>query len=223
MTLLQALHNNDVSLLELSVNTALDPLELSRLEQEIVIARMKKLAKDSSISFPNALKLVHKSYEEQEWERQNDHGDFARPQPSNKKAWEQYEKFIQLSVQLLSKHRGPKGDWRTDRFATIPTSDRSSMGSMAAAKIGEQWDVIWDNPNKSNLILEFLDDQSIFKRNMNVQITFESLIQHIVEECETLGLIVTEGQSTDTTCMLHIYDKNGSAIENCTLQQTKSG
>ena len=98
MKVLQAfLTGNYDSLIQESANKPLAPLELSKLEENIIVARMKKLAKDPAEQFANALELVHKSYLEQDWERQSEYGDFVRPTPGDKEAWKQYESFFALS------------------------------------------------------------------------------------------------------------------------------
>lgn len=117
------------------LDTDLEPLELSKEQENVVIARMKKLAKDPEYDFANALELVHKSYQQQDWERQKVIGDLVRPSPPDRAAWTQYEKFIQLAVKLLSKYRGVNGLWRSERYDTVPTNQRASMGSMAASRI----------------------------------------------------------------------------------------
>lgn len=117
------------------MDSDLEPLELSKEQENVVIARMKKLAKDPAYDFANALELVHKSYQQQDWERQKVIGDLVRPSPPDRAAWEQYEKFIQLAVKLLSKYRGVNGLWRSERYDTVPVNQRASMGSMAAARI----------------------------------------------------------------------------------------
>lgn len=123
---LEAVTYNDVDL---------EPLELSKEQENVVIARMKKLAKDPQYQFANALELVHQSYQQQPWERQKVIGDLVRPSPPDRAAWKQYEKFIQLAVKLLAKYRGVNGLWRSERYDTIPTNQRASMGSMAASRI----------------------------------------------------------------------------------------
>lgn len=125
----------DISAPDYQRDAELEPLELSKEEQNIIIARMKKLAKDPKFDFANALELVHVSYTKQEWERQQVIGDIVRPSPPDRRAWKQYEQMIGLAVKLLSKYRGVNGLWRSERYDTVPTNQRASMGSMAAARI----------------------------------------------------------------------------------------
>lgn len=197
-------------------NVPLEPLELSKLEFDIIVARMKKLAKDASYKCANALQLVHDSYREQEWERQAEYGDFQRPTPGDKKAWEQYEKFIALAVKLLSKYRGIKGDWRTDRFSTIPTNDRSSIGSMAAAQV-ESVSVKWTNPVKTGVLLESVQNATIFQRDGEFRVGVEAYMEKLYQECNEHDYVIMEGPSTDTTYELHIYDFDGEPVEQVTL------
>ncbi len=125
----------DISAPDYQRDPDLEPLELSKEEQNVIIARMKKLAKDPSYEYANALELVHQSYTKQDWERQQVIGDIVRPSPPDRRAWKQYEQMIALAVKLLSKYRGVNGLWRSERYDTIPTNQRASMGSMAAARI----------------------------------------------------------------------------------------
>lgn len=199
MTIIKALLSDNWTLHE-STNTPLEPLELNKLEQGIIIARMKKLAKDPQFNFANALELVHRSYEQQDWERQGTYGDFIRPKPSDRKAWTQYEEMIQNAVKLLSKFRGINGDWRTDRFVTVPTNDRASMGSMAAASIGENW------------VLSTTTPITLFE---NVGITdAESFVLQLEQYCEHNSLILTEGECTASQYTLYLYNLDA------TLQNT---
>jgi hypothetical protein len=115
----------------------LEPKELTKEEELIVISRMKKMAKDPKYKFANALELVHQSYLRQPFERQTVVGDLVRPTPTDRAAWKQYESFIELAVKLLAKYRGIDGDWRTDKFASLPVNYRSSIASTAAAKVKE--------------------------------------------------------------------------------------
>jgi len=217
MDLLKALHTGDWSHLLQETGVALEPLELSQLEVGTVIARIKKLAKDASYKCPNALGLVHDAYKEQDWERQSEYGDFVRPSPSNKKAWQQYEKFIQLAVKLLSKFRGVKGDWRTDRFSSVPTNDRSSMGSMAAAAV-ENWNIMWQQPLKSNIILESIDGATLFRRDATIeQTTVENIIEHLRNECG--DIVIMEGVHTIDTWVFNCYDLQGNDVETLHIQQ----
>lgn len=188
-------------------NVPLEPLELSKLEFDIVVARMKKLAKDSAYKCANALQLVHDSYKEQEWERQNDHGDFQRPTPTDRKAWEQYEKMIALAVKLLSKYRGVKGDWRTDRFQAVPTNDRASMGSMMAAQV-ESFKVSWTNSVK-DVILESLDDCTLIHRSGDFRVNLEKYFEKLEQECNEYDYVMMEGENYE----IHIYDFEGTLVD----------
>jgi hypothetical protein len=215
MDLLKALHTGDWSRLD-ETGAPLEPLELSQLEVGIIIARIKKLAKDPSYKCPNALGLVHDAYKEQDWERQSEYGDFVRPAPSNKNAWKQYESFIQLSVKLLSKFRGVKGDWRTDRFSSVPTNDRSSMGSMAAAAV-ESFNIVWQQPLKSGIILEQVDGATLFRRNMLIEnVCIDDIVCHLRQECT--DHVIMEGIHTESEWIFHVYTLQGTHIETATIQ-----
>lgn len=217
MNFLKAVHTNDWTQYNELANTnaQLEPLELRSTEEAVVIARMKKLAKDPAVNPANALDLVHMSYDEQDWERQSSIGDLVRPTPADRKAWEQYEKFIQLAVQLLSKFRGIKGEWRTDRYDTVPTNDRSSMASMAAANAKESFESRWDSTSELSQLAElFEDDESTYR----IDGLFEThsiyeVSARITDDIEALGFVVLEETVNDNTVILHISDAKADIVD----------
>lgn len=212
--MLKAFLTNDFSIFteNQTANTPLEPLELSEIERGIIVARLKKLAKDPAYTFANALELVHLSYKSQEWERQKTYDDFNRPRPGDRKAWKQYEEFIELAVQLLSKYRGPKGDWRTDRFATIPTTDRSSIGSSAARRVSESYIKIrWESNKATQQLSESLqseiDFDSYFQIDANISDgDIQTVIDNLIHFCESNEMIVAEVENSNNMICLYIYD-----------------
>jgi len=215
-SILSKLHNNE-PIFEF-VKAQLEPLELSREEEHVVIARMKKLAKDPEESFVNALELVHRSYESQDWERQHTIGDLVRPAPSDRKAWETYQEMIQLAVSLLSKFRGSDGEWRTVRYDTVPTNYRASMGSMAAAKVVESVVVEWDSLKELGIILETVSDSDdSFRNNGLFKGDIDMVASKISRDVESMGFVVAEGEVTDTSTTLHVYDSNAVEIDSAFL------
>jgi len=217
MELLRAAHFNEWESLEES-NTPLEPLELSNMEKLVVIARMKKLAKDPAIKFPNALALVHASYQEQDWERQSTVGDLVRPVPSDRAAWKQYEEFIQLSVSLLSKYRGAKGDWRTDRFAAIRTNDRSSMGSMMAAKVSESVIAKWQSAESLDMVADLVTENVDLSGIDSIYPTRADAIFNITEWCEAKGHLVAEYVVDDVTTLEILDPLTADTIDVVTIQ-----
>lgn len=189
MSVLSALYHNNFDYLTEKANVALEPLELSKMEQNIIIARMKKLAKDPAMSFANALDLVHRSYAQQDWERQSTIGDIARPGYTDKKAWKQYEEFIELSVALLAQYRGVNGDWRTNAFASVPTNDRSSMGSMMAAKVGESVTITWQSSSHLNMLAEQYSGASFYKVD-TIFSNVDEAKDALLKECADRGLML---------------------------------
>lgn len=209
MSILNALHTGDWSQYNEAgeSNEQLEPLELRSIEQDIVIARMKKLAKDPSVDPSNALDLVHMSYQEQEWERQSTVGDITRPTPADRKAWEQYEKFIQLAVQLLSKYRGIDGAWRSNRYDTIPTNSRSSMASMAAASVKESITVKWDSAKDLNLVMESFDSHDhTFGIDGVLDGTIDMAIERIVNDIVDRNMVALEEYVDESTYVIHAHN-----------------
>jgi len=217
MNLLKAVHLNDWSMIDqLNEAQALEPLELRKEQEAVIIARIKKLAKDPKEQFPNALALVHRSYEEQEWERQDSIGDIVRPSPSDRKAWAQYEDMIKVAVKMLSKFRGSKGDWRSDAFDTVPTNQRASMGSMAAARVSESTiRSNWQSLAMLNIVMEAVHDDDTTFRNNGVyeNTTLGAVADRVVVDASELGYIVTEGASTDDSISLTIYDDQCEVVD----------
>jgi len=79
---------------------------LDQLPEDVMSEIRKNIksgAKDQEQKWANALELVHKAYEV---------AGIQRPTPDMKNAWKQYEENLAYAVQMLSKHRGIKGDWR---------------------------------------------------------------------------------------------------------------
>lgn len=192
----------------------LEPLELTKEEELTVISRMKKIAKDFSIKIPNALKLVHLGYEEQEWERQDAIGSLTRPSPTDKKAWKQYEKFIELSVKLLMKYRGADGEWRSDRYDTVPTNSRSSMASMAAGEVSESYCVTWDSLSELNVALEEAHEKSpLFRNNCIVNMELDDYKCKLNDELKSRNLLMTlMGESK-----IIIYNKDADIVDTVTI------
>lgn len=221
MDLLKAAYSNTWEAFDqLNEEQALEPLEL-RVEQEaVIIARIKKLAKDPAEHFPNALALVHKSYEEQEWERQSSIGDIVRPSPSDRKAWEQYEGMIKLAVKVLSKFRGSKGDWRTDRFDTVPTNQRASMSSMAGARVKETVEVRWDSIKDLDIMMEsFVEQDSTYQNDCSFfDTTIGSVADKISADASNLGFIVAETESTECTMLLILYNEQCNVVDRIQLK-----
>lgn len=216
MSLLSRIYNKEP--LE-EASKLLAPLELSKEEEHVVIARIKKLARDPEVKFANALELTHQGYEQQEWERQHSIGDLVRPTPPDKEAWEQYEKFIQLAVSLLAKYRGIQGDWRTDRFDTVPTHHRASMGSMAAARVAETVSVEWNSLKDLGILLENVEEgASTFKNNGVYNNDINVVASTIARDAEAKGLIVAEGEQTERSLTLHVYDADANEIDSILLQ-----
>lgn len=199
--------NNWSNVSEASASVALEPLELTTMEQQVVIARMKKLAKDPACTFANALDLVHRSYQKQEWERQHTIGELARPSYTNKKAWKQYEEFIELAVRLLSKYRGVNGDWRTNAFASVPTNDRASMGSMMAAKVGESATITWKSSEHLQMVAEQYDPTtSIFQINC-IFPSIEQALDVLIAECEKKQVVICHVmEALDKEPIVYQYD-----------------
>lgn len=204
---------------------ALEPLELSKMEEHIIIARMKKIVRDPAIKIANALELVHLSYQEQDWERQETVGDIVRPTPADRKAWAQYEQMITTAVQLLAKYRGVKGDWRTDRFDTIPTNQRSSMASMAAARVKESIQVEWETTKSLGILAETFTPASKMYRIPGVceNATIGNVADRIAKEVdERFGYVVAEGISNDTSMTLFVYDHRANIVDTVQLSSLKS-
>lgn len=225
MDLLRAAYTNDWSAF-IKESADLEPLQLSKEEEHVVIARIKKLARDPAMSFSNALELAHRGYEEQEWERQSAIGDLVRPSPSDRAAWEQYEEFIQLAVKLLAKYRGTKGDWRTDKFDTVTTNQRASMGSMAAARVKESYNVEWESLAELNIVCEeYMANDKMFRNNGIVEAsTPEAVGDMIASELATSkpDWIVTEGPATDGSFNLFIYDENCDVVDKISIKRTSN-
>lgn len=218
--MLNAFLSNDWTAITESANKPLEPLELSKLEQSIIIARMKKLAKDPAFYFANALELVHNAYQEQDWERQSEYGDFVRPKPSDQNAWKQYEEMIQNAVQLLSKYRGINGDWRTDRFVTVPTNDRASMGSMAAASIGEGIRITWKSLG-SQVLTETaqLSDIDDIKQNMDMtNCSTDDILERLEQYCTKHDLVLAEGDCDETYATMYVYSLEAELIDTIILK-----
>jgi hypothetical protein len=216
---LNAVMNNDWDSLQEKANTALEPLELTVMEQNIIIARMKKLAKDPAFNFANALELVHNSYKQQDWERQSTIGDIVRPSVSDRKAWGQYEEFIELAVALLSQYRGVNGDWRTNAFASVPTNDRASMGSMMAAKVGESVSLSWDSCFGLNIITEQYDPgQGCVSMNCSFD-SIEDAFLILEAECNSKGYIMAHRFDILNTSKIvyDILDSNADLVDTVTL------
>lgn len=96
-----------------------DAKELTLLPNDVMTALKKNIrtgAEDQGQGWANALELVQKAYEIE---------GVARPEPSMKDAWKQYEENLQYAVQQLAKNRGMDGDWRMSsamfRESMIPT------------------------------------------------------------------------------------------------------
>lgn len=205
MKFLESLYNGTWKLLkETGSNVPLEPLELSQIECGIIIARLKKLAKDPAYKCANALQLVHDSYKEQDWERQNSYGDFVRPTPSNKKAWKQYEEMIATAVKLLSKYRGVKGDWRTDRFTAIPTNDRSSMGSTVASTIeNASFTVDWSKA--------ILTEQALNISDLSVDDYLIQLSEQLARKNQFI--VLNDSQALDSGLIqIQVFDKTGNVV-----------
>lgn len=221
MKLLKAAYTNDwESLNELASSEQLEPLELRPTEEAVVIARMKKLAKDPAVEPANALELVHMSYEEQEWERQSTIGDLVRPTPADRKAWAQYEKFIQLAVELLSKYRGIDGPWRSNRYDTVPTNDRSSMASMAAAAVKESFVARWDSARELNLATDLFEAE---ETTYGVDGLFEcadiyEVIHRIVGDIESKGYVAMEECVDDNTYIIHVHDTEANEVDKVSIK-----
>lgn len=220
MQLLKAMYTDDWSEL-IQESADLEPLELSKEEEHVVIARIKKLARDPAHNFSNALELVHRGYEEQEWERQSAIGDLVRPTPSDRAGWEQYEQFIQLAVKLLAKYRGVKGDWRTDRFDTVTTNQRASMGSMAAARVKESFNIEWKSLQGLNIVMEqYMESDSLFRNNGIIEEkSFDSVadrVAHCVMETKP-EWFVAEGPSDSSYSTFYVYDQEGNEQDSFTI------
>lgn len=222
MDFLRAVYTGDWK--SLTESKELEPLELSKEEEHVVIARIKKLARDPALKFANALELVHRGYEEQEWERQSAIGDLVRPSPSDRAAWEQYEKFIQLAVKLLAKYRGIKGDWRTDRFDTVPTNQRASMGSMAAARVKEGVVIQWDSLVGLNIVCEsHIANDNLFKNNCIVENTsLEAAADKIANDVSKKypDYIVAEGNHSSNIMELYVYDAECNIVDVAVLRES---
>lgn len=226
MSLLRAFHTNTVDeyLTEFS-QTNLEPLELDKSEEHAVIARIKKLARDPAQEFPNALALVHKGYQQQKWEEESIIGDLVRPTPSDRAAWDQYEEFIKLAVKLLAKYRGPKGDWRTDRFLTVTTNQRASMGSMAAARVVEHISVQWTSLSNLNIICEeLLPNDGLFRNNC---IVTESGLDTVADKLAMSvakthpDYIVVEGNQSPHIMEVIVYNKDCDVVDVAVLREAK--
>ena len=221
MSLLNALHTGDWNQYnELTEGKEqLEPLELRNVEQDVVIARMKKLAKDPAVEPANALDLVHMSYDEQEWERQSTIGDLVCPTPADRKAWAQYEKFIQLAVGLLSKYRGIDGSWRSNRYDTVPTNDRSSMASMAAAAVKESFIARWDSAKELNLATDLFE---VEETTYGVDGLFEctdiyEVIHRIVGDIESKGYVAMEECVDVKSYIIHIHDTEANEVDKVSI------
>ncbi|MFY0656214.1 MAG: hypothetical protein JXR12_05620 [Neptunomonas phycophila] len=220
MKLLKAAYtNNWESLNELASKEQLEPLELRPTEEAVVIARMKKLAKDPAVEPANALELVHMSYAEQEWERQSTIGDLVRPTPADRKAWAQYEKFIQLAVELLSKYRGIDGAWRSNRYDTVPTNDRSSMASMAAAAVKESFVARWNSAKDLNLAADLFEANEV---TYGIDGLFEcadifDVIQRVVGDIESKGYVAMEECIDEKSYIIHIHDSEANEIDTVSI------
>lgn len=199
----------------------LEPLELSKEEEHVVIARIKKLARDPAESFSNALELVHRGYQEQEWERQSAIGDLVRPTPSDRAGWEQYEQFIQLAVKLLAKYRGVKGDWRTDKFDTVTTNQRASMGSMAAARVKESYRVEWKSLQELNIVMEqYTDNDTMFRNNGIIEgMSVESIADKIAADVNKTKpeWFVAEGPTDGNSSTFYVYGEEGDEMDSITI------
>lgn len=221
MDLLKAAYSDDWDTYETkriqeAQSGALEPLELSKMEEHIIIARMKKIVRDPAIKIANALELVHLSYQEQDWERQETVGDIVRPTPADRKAWAQYEQMITTAVQVLAKYRGVKGDWRTDRFDTIPTNQRSSMASMAASRVTESVNVAWESTKSLGILAENFTPSSKVYRIPGIceQATIGQVADRIANEVDDrFGYVVAEGISTDTSMTLYVYDNSANIVD----------
>lgn len=75
---------------------------------------IRKGAKDLNQLWKNAFELVHTAYHI---------ANVARPDPSDKAAWSQYEDLLKLAVKSLSDTRGRAGEWRMSN----PVIAESSM------------------------------------------------------------------------------------------------
>ena len=75
------------------------PFETAKEMEDMI----KRGANTDEREWSNALELVHFVY--------NAHG-VERPNPDMKEGWEQYQKFIELAVEELSKAKGLDGEWR---------------------------------------------------------------------------------------------------------------
>ena len=219
MKLLKAAYtNNWESLNELASSEQLEPLELRPTEEAVVIARMKKLAKDPAVEPANALELVHMSYEEQDWERQSTIGDLVRPTPADRKAWAQYEKFIQLAVELLSKYRGIDGAWRSNRYDTVPTNDRSSMASMAAAAVKESFTARWDSASELNLTADLFEaSESTYGVDGLFEGDIYDTINRIVTDIESKGFTAMEECIDEKSYIIHICNNEADVIDKVTI------
>jgi hypothetical protein len=228
MSLLRAFYTDTVDqYIAESKGPDLEPLELSKPEEHAVIARIKKLARDPNENFPNALALVHKGYEEPQWEKDGAGGigDLVRPTPADRAAWEQYEEFIKLAVKLLAKYRGAKGDWRTDRFDLVTTNHRASMGSMAAARVVEQVSVHWKSLSDLNIVCEeLLPNDGLFRNDC---IVTESGLDAVADKLAMSiakthpDYIVAEGNQSPHIMEVIIYDKDCDVVDVAVLREAK--
>lgn len=217
MKVLQAAYTNNWDQLNEQAEQ-LEPLELRPTEKSVVIARMKKLAKDPSVEPANALELVHQSYNEQDWERQNSIGDLVRPTPADRKAWEQYEEFIGIAVKLLSKYRGIDGPWRSNRYDTVPTNDRSSMASMAAASVKESVAAKWDSAANLNLSMDlFESSESTFKVDGIFNEALYDAVTRISSDIESNGFVAMEETVDESTVIIHVCDNDADIIDRVTI------
>ena len=220
MKLLKAVLTGDwSSLTELASSEQLEPLELRSTEEAVVIARMKKLAKDPSVEPANALELVHMSYDEQDWERQSTVGDLIRPTPADRKAWAQYVQFIELAVKLLSKYRGIKGGWRSNRYDTVPTNDRSSMASMAAANAKESFVAKWDSAADLGMAIDLFES---VESTYGIDGKFEEssiydVLTRITVDIESQGLVALEECLDDDTYVVHVCDNEADVVNRVTI------
>ena len=84
-------------------NVVLDDLSLPEQTMSNIQSNIRKGAKDVTQKWANALELTNKAYQV---------AGVQIPTPVQKKAWQQYEDNIQMSVEQLARTRGLDGEWR---------------------------------------------------------------------------------------------------------------